>query len=121
MPLNFASASLTAEKKVSQSSSMIRRFNVILGAKSSYIIKVRIHCIDECLAIQDLRGTFTGLESVQVALPPLAHVVKAMSQPLFFKSIKTFLAQKKGLSASVKNKENKDKFDKCNFFSLTTT
>lgn len=78
-----------------------------LGAKSSYIIQFRIHCIDECLAIQDLRGSFTGLQSVQVALPPLAHVVKAMSQPLFFKSIETFLAQKKGLSASVKTKQNK--------------
>ena len=87
-----------------------------LGAKSSYIIQFRIHCIDECLAIQDLRGTFTGLQSVQVALPPLAHVVKAMSQPLFFKSIETFLAQKKGLSASVKTKKkNKDSFDKCHF------
>lgn len=42
-----------------------------------------------------------------MALPPLAHVVKAMSQPLFFKSIETFLAQKKGLSASVKTKQNK--------------
>lgn len=45
-----------------------------------------------------------------MALPPLAHVVKAMSQPLFFKSIETFLAQKKGLSASVKTKQkNKTK------------
>ena len=80
-----------------------------LGAKSSYIIQFRIHCIDECLAIQDLRGSFTGLQSVQVALPPLAHVVKAMSQPLFFKSIETFLAQKKGLSASVKTNKKKTK------------
>ena len=71
--------------------------------------------------IQDLRGTFTGLQSVQVALPPLAHVVKAMSQPLFFESIETFLAQKKGLSASVKTKQkNNDNFDKCHFGSLTT-
>lgn len=93
-----------------------------LGSKSSYIIQFRIHCIDECLAIQDLRGSFTGLQSVQVALPPLAHVVKAMSQPLFFKSIETFLAQKKGLSASVKTKKKtKNSFDKCHFGSLTTT
>lgn len=41
------------------------------------------------------------LKKVVVAFPSLAHIIKAVSKPLLFKSVKTLPAQKQRLSASV--------------------
>lgn len=46
-------------------------------------------------------ASFVLLKIIFVSFPSLAHVIKAVSQPLLLQSVKTFATQKQRLSSPV--------------------